>query len=42
MIVCDLDREIAIAYVMNKLAPGIIGSDRSQAYVRAVAQCLTD
>jgi CubicO group peptidase (beta-lactamase class C family) len=42
MIICDLDREITIAYVMNKMAPGIIGSDRSQAYVEALEQCLTD
>jgi CubicO group peptidase (beta-lactamase class C family) len=42
MLVCDLDREITIAYVMNKLAPGIIGSDRWQAYVQAFEQCLMD
>jgi CubicO group peptidase (beta-lactamase class C family) len=40
MVICDLDREITIAYVMNKMAPGIIGSDRSEAYVRALESCL--
>jgi CubicO group peptidase (beta-lactamase class C family) len=40
MVICDLDRELTIAYVMNKMAPGIIGSDRSEAYVRALESCL--
>jgi len=26
--------------MMNKMAPGIIGSDRSETYVRAILACL--
>ncbi len=40
LIVMDLDRRITISYMMNKMAPGIIGSDRSESYVRAVQGCL--
>jgi CubicO group peptidase (beta-lactamase class C family) len=40
LIVCDLERRLTIAYVMNKMAPGIIGSDRSERYVRAVYAAL--
>jgi CubicO group peptidase (beta-lactamase class C family) len=36
LIVADLDRRLTISYMMNRMAPGIIGSDRSEAYVRAV------
>ncbi|MEU3184456.1 serine hydrolase domain-containing protein [Streptomyces sp. NPDC006923] len=36
MIIMDLDRRMTIAYMMNRMAPGIIGSDRSATYVRAV------
>ncbi|MBA5219816.1 MULTISPECIES: serine hydrolase domain-containing protein [Streptomyces] len=36
MIIADLDRRTTISYVMNRMAPGILGSDRSAAYVRAV------
>ena len=35
MIIMDLDRRMTIAYMMNKMAPGIIGSVRSAAYLRA-------
>ena len=31
---------MTISYMMNKMAPGIIGSDRSEAYVRAVYDAL--
>jgi hypothetical protein len=34
--VVDLDRRLTFAYMMNKMAPGIIGSDRAEAYVRTV------
>ena len=27
---------MTISYVMNRMAPGIIGSERSAAYVRAI------
>ncbi len=40
LIICDLERRLTIAYVMNKMAPGIIGSDRSETYVRAVYAAL--
>jgi CubicO group peptidase (beta-lactamase class C family) len=39
-ILMDLDSRTTISYMMNKMAPGIIGSDRSEAYVRAIRACL--
>jgi len=39
VIIADLDRRVTIAYMMNNMAPGIIGSDRAEAYVRAVYAC---
>jgi CubicO group peptidase (beta-lactamase class C family) len=39
-IVMDLDTRITISYMMNKMAPGIIGSDRSEAYIRTIHRCL--
>lgn len=36
----DLDRRMTISYMMNRMAPGIMGSDRSAAYVRAVYDAL--
>jgi CubicO group peptidase (beta-lactamase class C family) len=36
MAIVDFDRRMTIAYVMNKMGSGILGSDRSEAYVRAV------
>ncbi len=38
--VMDLDRRLTITYMMNAMAPGIIGSSRSEAYVRAVYDAL--
>ncbi|AQW54656.1 serine hydrolase [Streptomyces violaceusniger] len=40
LIVMDLDTRTTISYMMNKMAPGIIGSDRSESYVRAIQSCL--
>jgi CubicO group peptidase (beta-lactamase class C family) len=40
VILMDLDRQTTISYLMNKMAPGISGSDRSGAYVRAIRDCL--
>jgi CubicO group peptidase (beta-lactamase class C family) len=40
MIVMDLDRRLTIGYLMNRMAPGILGSDRSEAYIRAVYAAL--
>ncbi len=38
--VMDLDRRLTITYMMNAMAPGILGSARSEAYVRAVYAAL--
>ncbi len=35
VILMDLDRRMTFAYMMNKMAPGIIGSTRAESYVRA-------
>ncbi len=40
LIVMDTESRVTIAYMMNKMAPGIIGSDRSESYVRAIHACL--
>jgi CubicO group peptidase (beta-lactamase class C family) len=40
MIVMDLDRRLTISYLMNRMAPGILGSDRSAACIRAVYAAL--
>ena len=40
LVVMDTESRVTIAYMMNKMAPGIIGSDRSESYVRAVHACL--
>jgi CubicO group peptidase (beta-lactamase class C family) len=40
MIVMHPDRGLTISYVMNKMAPGIIGSDRSNAYITAIYDAL--
>lgn len=34
-------QKMTVSYVMNKMGPGIIGSDRSEAYIRAVLQAVT-
>ena len=39
-ILSDLDRRVTFSYMMNKMAPGIIGSDRSEAYTRATYSAL--
>jgi CubicO group peptidase (beta-lactamase class C family) len=41
VIITDLDSRTTISYMMNKMAPGIIGSDRSEHYVKAVLGCLS-
>ena len=40
VILMDLDARTTISYMMNKMGPGIIGSNRSEAYVRAIQDCL--
>ena len=36
LILMDLDRRMTIAYMMNKMGAGIIGSDRAEQYARAI------
>ncbi|WP_336210937.1 serine hydrolase domain-containing protein [Nonomuraea sp. LPB2021202275-12-8] len=40
VILMDLDRRVTISYMMNRMAPGIIGSDRSGAYITAIYDAL--
>ena len=40
VILMDLDRRMTFAYMMNKMAPGIIGSDRAETYVRTAYAAL--
>jgi CubicO group peptidase (beta-lactamase class C family) len=40
MIIMDLDRRLTISYMMNRMGPGIIGSDRSGTYVQAIYDAL--
>lgn len=40
MIIMDLGRRLTISYMMNRMAPGIIGSDRSAGYVREIYRVL--
>ena len=40
VIMMDLDAGATISYVMNKIGPGVIGSDRSEVYVRVIRDCL--
>jgi CubicO group peptidase (beta-lactamase class C family) len=36
VIAMDLDRRMTISYMMNKMGAGVVGSERSEAYVRAI------
>jgi CubicO group peptidase (beta-lactamase class C family) len=40
MIVMDLDRRVTTSYMMNRMAPGIVGSPRAEAYIDAVYAAL--
>lgn len=40
MVVMDLDRRLTISYVMNRMSSGLLGSERSEAYIRAVYAAL--
>ena len=40
LVVMDLDRRLTISYMMNRMGAGLIGSDRSEAYVRAAYAAL--
>jgi CubicO group peptidase (beta-lactamase class C family) len=39
-IIMDLDRRTTISYMMNKMQPGIIGSDNANSYVSAIYKLL--
>lgn len=40
VIIMDLDRGVTISYMMNKMQPGLVGSDNAAAYVSAVYKLL--
>ena len=40
LIILDVDRGVTVSYVMNRMAPGIVGSDRAEAYLTAVYSAL--
>jgi CubicO group peptidase (beta-lactamase class C family) len=40
VILMDLDRHMTFAYMMNKMAPGIIGSTRAESYLRTAYSVL--
>jgi CubicO group peptidase (beta-lactamase class C family) len=40
IILMDLGRRMTVSYMMNKMGPGVVGSDRSAAYVAAVYDAL--
>jgi CubicO group peptidase (beta-lactamase class C family) len=42
LIMMDVGRRMTISYMMNKMGPGIIGSDRAARYVRAIYTALAD
>jgi CubicO group peptidase (beta-lactamase class C family) len=42
VIIMDVGRRMTISYMMNKMGPGIIGSQRSEDYVRAIYAALGD
>lgn len=40
LIVMDLERRMTFSYMMNRMASGVIGSDRAERYLRATYQAL--
>jgi CubicO group peptidase (beta-lactamase class C family) len=40
LIVMDLDRRVTTSYMMNRMAPGIVGSPRAETYLNAVYAAL--
>jgi CubicO group peptidase (beta-lactamase class C family) len=40
VIIMDLDRRVTTSYMMNRMAPGIVGSPRAEAYLQAVYAAL--
>jgi len=41
MIIMDVGRRMTISYMMNKMGPGIVGSDRSAEYCQAIYDAVT-
>ena len=41
VILMDLDRQLTFSYMMNKMAPGVVGSDRATAYMTAIYRALS-
>jgi hypothetical protein len=41
MIVIDTGRRMTFSYMMNKMGPGIVGSDRSAEYGKAIYDAVT-
>jgi CubicO group peptidase (beta-lactamase class C family) len=42
MIVMDVGRRMTISYMMNKMGPGVVGSERSAEYGQAIYDALAD
>ena len=40
IVLADTERKVTIGYAMNKMAPGGLGSDRLETYLRAIEACL--
>jgi len=41
LILMDLDRQVTFSYMMNKMGPGLVGSERASAYVAAFNRALS-
>jgi CubicO group peptidase (beta-lactamase class C family) len=41
MIIMDLGRRMTISYMMNKMGPGVVGSDRSAGYLQGIYGAVT-
>lgn len=40
IVMMDLDRRITLAYTMNRLGDGILGSERTHSYIRHAYEAL--
>ena len=41
MIIMDVGRRMTISYMMSKMGPGVVGSDRSAEYCQAIYDAVT-
>jgi hypothetical protein len=41
MIVMDVGRRMTTSYMMNKMGPGVVGSDRSAEYGQVIYDAIT-